>query len=124
MCEAVARPRTRFVPVKSAGQQAMLTVHCARELVVSERTALANQIRGLLMEYGIVIAPGLQRLRRELPGRLARAETLPGLVREVVEELRVRLLELDRRITEYAHRGEQLAKQEVLNMATSICGPS
>jgi len=111
ICEAVARPRTRFVPVKSEGQQAVLTVHRARELLVAERTALANQIRGVLMESGIIIPPGIQRLRRELPERLALAETLPGLVREVVEELRERLLELDRRLTDYDHRVEQLAKQ-------------
>jgi transposase len=63
------------------------------------------------MEYGIVIAQGIQRLRRELPAGLAAAETLPVLVRDVVEELRERLLELARRITEYDHRVEQLAKQ-------------
>ena len=100
----------RFVPVKSEAQQAVLTVHRARELLVTERTALANQIRGLLMEYGLVIAQGIQRLRRELPERLAVA-TLPVLVREVGEELRARLLALDRRITDYDHRIEQLAKQ-------------
>lgn len=111
ICEAVSRPRTRCVPVKSEAQQAVLTVHRARELLVTERTALANQIRGLLMEYGVVIAQGIQRLRRELPALLAAAETLPTLVRDVVEELRERLLELDRRIGEYDHRIEQLAKQ-------------
>ena len=110
ICEAVSRPRTRFVPVKSEAQQAVLTVHRARELLVTERTALANQIRGLLMEYGLVIAQGLQRLRRELPEVLTK-EMLPELVREVVGELRERLLELDRRITDYDHRIEQLAKQ-------------
>lgn len=110
ICEAVSRPRTRFVPVKSEGQQAVLTVHRARELLVTERTALANQIRGLLMEYGMVIAQGIQRLRRALP-ELVTTETLPALVREVVGELQERLGELDRRITEYDHRIEQLAKQ-------------
>src|SRR5712692_4106174 len=91
ICEAVSRPRTRFVPVKSEAQQAVLTVHRARELLVTERTALANQIRGLLMEYGLVIAQGIQRLRRELPGVLATTEILPELVRAVVEELRERM---------------------------------
>jgi len=62
------------------------------------------------MEYGIVILQGIQRLRRALP-ELLTTETLPALVREVVEELRERRLELDRRITEYDHRIEQLAKQ-------------
>ncbi len=107
----MSRPRTRCVPVKSEAQQAVLTVHRARELLVTERTALANQIRGVVMEYGIVIAQGIQRLRRALPELLAAAETLPELVREVVDELRERLLELDRRIVEYARRIEQLAKQ-------------
>lgn len=55
ICEAVSRPRTRFVPVKSEGQQAVLSVHRARERLVTERTALATQLRGLLMEYGIII---------------------------------------------------------------------
>jgi transposase len=110
ICEAVSRPRTRFVPVKSEAQQAVLTVHRARELLVTERTALANQIRGLLMEYGVVIAQGIQRRRREVP-ELVTAETLPTLVREVVGELHERLLALDRRITEYDRRLEHLAKQ-------------
>jgi transposase len=87
ICEAVSRPRTRFVPVKSEAQQAVLTVHRARELLVTERTALANQIRGLLLEYGVVIAQGIQRLRRELP-ELVTMETLPTLVRDVMAELR------------------------------------
>jgi transposase len=108
--EAVSRPRTRFVSVKSEGQQAVLTVHRARELLVTERTALAKQIRGVVMEYGIVIAQGIQRLRRELP-ELVTTETLPELVREVVTQLRARLLELDRRIGEYDHRIEHLARQ-------------
>jgi len=100
-CEAVSRPRTRFVPVKSEGQQAVLTGQRARELRVSERTALANQIRGVVMEYGIVGAPGLQRLRRALPEVLARVESLPTLGREVVDALRARWLELEPRIGEY-----------------------
>jgi transposase len=111
ICEAVSRPRTRCVPVKSEAQQAVLTVHRARELLVTERTALVNQIRGLLLEYGLVIAQGIQRLRRTLPEVLAATETLPALVRDVVEELRERLVELDRRITDYDRRIEQLAKQ-------------
>ena len=110
ICEAVSRPRTRFVPVKSEAQQAVLTVPRARELLVTERTALANQIRGLLMEYGVVIAQGIQRLRRELPDVLTQ-ERLPALAREVVGELRERLGEWDRRITDYDHRIEQLARQ-------------
>ncbi|MEW6296912.1 MAG: IS110 family transposase [Thermodesulfobacteriota bacterium] len=112
ICEAVSRPRTRFVPVKSEAQQAVLRVHRARELLVTERTALANQIRGLPLGYGVVIAQGIQRLRRELPGVRAATETLPELVRAVVEEVRERMQEPDRKITDYDHRVEQLATQD------------
>ena len=110
ICEAVARPRTRCGPVKTEAQQAVLTVHRARELLVTERTALANQIRGVVLEYGIVIAQGIQRLRRALP-ELLTTEALPELVRAVVTDLHERLRELDRRITAYDHRLEQLATQ-------------
>jgi transposase len=55
ICEAVARPNMRFVPVKTAEQQAVLSVHRARQGFVKARTAQANQIRGLLAEFGIVI---------------------------------------------------------------------
>src|SRR5215471_8679163 len=94
ICEAVSRPQMRFVPIKTVEQQAVLTVHRARELLVSERTAVANQIRGLLLEYGVAIAPGIQRLRRELPAVLsAENEGVPTLARTVVTELQARLLE-------------------------------
>jgi hypothetical protein len=63
------------------------------------------------MEEGVVIAQGRQRLRRTLPEVLA-AETLPVLVGEVGTELRARLVELDRRITDSDHRIAQLAKQD------------
>lgn len=102
----------QFVPIKTVEQQAVLTVHRARELLVSERTAVANQIRGLLMEYGIVIAPGIQRLRRELPTVLgAEDDRLPLLARSVVRELQTRLLELDERIAGHDRQIAQVARQ-------------
>jgi transposase len=110
--EAVSRPQMRFVPIKTVEQQAVLTVHRARELLVRERTAVANQIRGLLLEYGVAIAPGIQRLRRELPAVLATEdETLPTLVRTVVTELHARLLKLDDRITGHDRQMAQVARQ-------------
>lgn len=113
ICEAVSRPQMRFVPIKTVEQQAVLTVHRARELLVSERTAVANQIRGLLMEYGIVIAAGLQRLRRELADVLSTvADTLPTLACTVVTELQARLREVDERIAGYERQIMQLARQD------------
>jgi len=55
ICEAVARPNMRFVPVKTAEMQAVLSLHRARQGFVKARTAQANQIRGLLAEFGMVI---------------------------------------------------------------------
>jgi transposase len=112
ICEAVSRPQLRFVPIKTVEQQAGLTVQRARELLVSERTAVANQIRGLLLEYGVAIAPGIQRLRRELPAVLSvEDDGLPTLVRTVVSELPARLLEWDERITGHDRQIAQMARQ-------------
>jgi transposase len=112
ICEAVSRPQMRFVPIKTVEQQAVLTVHRAGELLVSERTAVANQIRGLLLEYGVAIAAGIQRLRRELPAVLGATDaTLPTLARRVVEELQTRSRELDERITGHDQQIAQLATQ-------------
>jgi transposase len=112
ICEAVSRPNMRFVPVKSVAQQAVLTVHRARELLVGDRTALVNQSRGLLVEYGIVIPQGIARLRRVLPSVLEEAGNgLPVLAREVVAELQERLWDLDERIAIYDRRIAQLARQ-------------
>lgn len=112
ICEAVSRPQMRFVPIKTVEQQAVLTVHRARELLVSERTAVANQLRGLLLEYGIVIPAGLQRLRRALPGILSAVdEILPTLARTVVTELQGRLQEVDERIAGHDRQIAQLARQ-------------
>ncbi|RUM41350.1 MAG: IS110 family transposase [Desulfocapsa sp.] len=63
ICEAVQRPNMRFVPSKSIEQQDIQCVHRVRSLLVGRRTAQANQIRGLLMEYGIVIPQGINQLK-------------------------------------------------------------
>ena len=67
ICEAVGRPNMHFVAIKSEEQQSVLMVHRARTLVVANRTAQVNQLRGLLGEFGLVVPKGVARLRRELP---------------------------------------------------------
>src|SRR4051794_2643311 len=62
ICEAVTRPTMRFVPLKSAEQQAMLMLHRARDLLVRQRTMLANAIRGHFAEFGIVAPKGIGRI--------------------------------------------------------------
>ena len=61
ICEAVTRPTMRFVAVKSAEQQAALSLHRTRDLLVRQRTQLVNMIRGLLAEFGIVMPDGVER---------------------------------------------------------------
>jgi transposase len=61
ICEAVTRPNMRFVPIKSREQQAALSMHRARDLLVKQRTQLINMMRGLLAEFGIDIPDGLER---------------------------------------------------------------
>jgi transposase len=110
ICEAVGRPHMRFVPVKDVGQQAVLTVHRARQLLIAERTALVNQTRGLLAEYGLIVPAGIGALRRTLPGLLETPE-LPALAREVFTDLADRLRAVDERIAAYDRRVDQLARQ-------------
>jgi transposase len=113
ICEAVGRPNMRFVPVKSLEQQALLTVHRTRQLVVGQRTALINQARGLLAEFGIVLAKGPTHVRRRLPEILEDAQNgLPALVREVLAEIRGRLVGLDETKVHYDRKLSELVKND------------
>jgi transposase len=63
IAEAVTRPEMKFIPIKKIEQQDILLLHRARELVIKQRTAQANQIRGLLAEYGVVIPQGIYNVK-------------------------------------------------------------
>ena len=99
ICEAVSRPHMRFVPIKEVEHQDVQALHRARQLLIKQRTALCNQMRGLLSEYGIVVAKGVQRLRASLPSLLEEAENgLTFTSRELFQELYQQLVWLDERI--------------------------
>jgi transposase len=101
ICEAVSRPSMRFVPVKTVEQQELLGLHRARQGFVAARTAQANQIRGLLSEYGVVIPKGIGCLENQIPGVLEDAENgLPGLSRDLFSRLFQHFRELDRQVKE------------------------
>ena len=101
ICEAVARPNMRFVPVKTAEMQAVLSLHRARQGFVRSRTAQANQIRGLLAEFGMVIPKGLGHIARRLPEILEDGENgLPAMMRQLIARLGEQLKELDRQVGE------------------------
>jgi transposase len=74
ICEAVTRPTMRFVSIKDVEQQTILSVHRVRQLLVTERTAQVNQIRGLLCEFGIVMPRGVSALGKRIPDILEDAE--------------------------------------------------
>jgi len=99
ICEAVGRPNMRFVPIKTVEQQAILSAHRARQGFVKARTAQANQIRGLLSEFGIVIPRGIQSIGKRIPDILEDAENgLPGSMRRLLERLYDHLKELGRQV--------------------------
>lgn len=96
--EAAQRPNMRFVPIKSVEQQNIQNFHRQRERIKKERTALVNQVRGLLAEYGLVINKGVASVRTELPTIIEDAENgLTSLARELFEELREELQMIDER---------------------------
>jgi len=99
ICEAVTRPTMRFVPIKSVDQHAVLSLHRARSGFVKSRTAQANQIRGLLGEFGIVLPQGIVHVARCLPDIIEDADNeLPMVFRELLLRLRSHLLELNRQV--------------------------
>jgi len=112
ICEAVQRPNMRFVPIKGIEQQDIQSLHRAREMAVGHRTSQANQIRGFLMEYGVVIPKGMGALRKRLPDILEDADNeLTPMFRELLSGLRDELRKLDERIVSYDTKIMHLSKQ-------------
>ncbi|HEX8012845.1 MAG TPA: IS110 family transposase [Casimicrobiaceae bacterium] len=101
ICEAVGRPNMRFVAIKTAEQQAILALHRARQSLVKARTAQANQIRGLLGEFGIIIPQGMAHIAKRLPEILEDGENeLPGSFRQLLARLGENLEHLQRQVAE------------------------
>ena len=96
--EAAVRPTMRFVPMKSADQQDLQSLHRARDRLICQRTALINHTRGLLAEYGIVLPQGPWRFTSQAPAAIADAD-LSELARAIFGELLDQLSDLDLRIT-------------------------
>jgi transposase len=107
VCEAVTRPSMRFVPVKSAEQQALLAIHRVRQGFVVERTAIINRLRGLLSEFGVVLALRSVTVRRQAAQA---AEGLPELARSAIGDLLEQLHHLDERIDAYDAQIHEQAK--------------
>jgi transposase len=101
IAEAVGRPRMRFVPIKTDDQLDLQSLHRVRERWVSGRTAVINQIRGLLLERGITIRKGRRHIEESLPGILEDADNkLSGALRALLTELRLEMQYLQRQVDE------------------------
>jgi transposase len=115
ICEAMSRPTMRFVPVKTAEQQAALTMLGVRDLLVKQRTMLINAVRGHAAEFGVTAAKGPQQVL-ELLRRLASGEGVPALAREMlamlagqIEAVNAKLKAIEARLMAW-HRQDQTSQ--------------
>ena len=113
ICEAMSRPSMRFVEVKGVEQQDIQAVHRIRAELVGQRTAKANQLRGLVAEYGLVAPKQLSHLRRAIAHWLEDAENgLTQRLRRLLAGLREDLAEFDRRVAELDGEIKSIAKSD------------
>src|ERR1051326_1171984 len=96
ICEAVRRPTMRFVPIKTAEQQAALLVHRGRERLVRQRTALVNALRAHLAEFGVIAPQGLRNVARLIAVVRDQSDArLPAAARPVLEVLARQIEQLE-----------------------------
>ena len=126
ICEAVGRPTMRFVAVKSVEQQATLAVHNTRRLLVQQRTAVGNALRGMLSELGIVAAQGVKGLRTLMQQLEQPSETIPEIMRNALlllarqwQALDAAERALEQQITRAAHADREARRL----MAVPCVGP-
>jgi transposase len=111
VAEAARRPNIKDAPMKTVEQQGLQAIHRSRELLIQESTALSNHLRGLLMEFGIVIPKGFASLLKAVPEILEDGENeLPDLYRPTLHRMYTRLLELREDIAVMTKEVERLAK--------------
>ncbi len=111
ICRAVQEPGMPLVGIATEDQQAVQALHRVRSRLLRSRTAVVNQLRGLLLEYGMAIPQGLAPLRKALP-LLVAEERWAGLFRQLLEEQRAEWQALDHRITAVTQQLERLSQTE------------
>lgn len=114
ICEAVSRPTMRFVAIKTAEQQSVLTLHRTREIFVKQETMLVNMMRGCLGEFGIVVPLGIRKVgeliaivRDETDDRVPpEARFAMVAVADQLDDLQRRIQDLERQITRWHRQNE------------------
>jgi transposase len=115
ICEAITRPTMRFVPIKQVEQQDLQALHRVRERLIKARTALVNEIRGLLSEYGIVLPQGMSKFRTWVVRPLeAEQAKLTPLSTEIFWQLYHEFLALEKQVAYYHEKLQALARAHPL----------
>lgn len=130
ICEAVTRPSMRFVPVKSAEQQSVLMMHRARNLLIRQRTMLANSLRAHMAEFGIIAPQGLRHVGALIKQIAHEQEQLPELARAILQTIvdqlhdtMARVVEIDRRVAKW-HRQNRVSQLLATVPGVGIMGAS
>lgn len=118
ICEAMSRPTMRFVPVKTAEQQAALMLEGTRDSLISRRTQLSNMIRGYAAEFGLAAAKGLDKMEPLLAG-IESDKTLPALAKELFamhrkehDRLKVEIAKIEAKLLAW-HKDNELSRRLV-----------
>jgi len=110
--EAASRPSMNFVPIKHVEQQDIQSIHRIRTRVVKNRTALINEIRGLCLEYGVVLTLGAARVKSSFCAAIADGDNeLTSLSRESMQSLYEELVDVEARLKNLNTRIRQLCRQ-------------
>src|SRR2546428_9478733 len=116
LCEAMSRPMMRFVPVKTAEQQAALMLVGVRDRLIRNRTQLSNAVRGYAGEFGLTAAKGKAHLAPPLE-RIHTDESLPALARELFAaqakeyaQLQAQIDEVEARLMAW-HRADECSRR-------------
>jgi transposase len=130
ICEAVARPSMRFVPVKNAEQQSVLMLHRARNLLVRQRTMLVNALRAHMAEFGIIAPVGLRNVELLTETVAHEHARLPDLAREILQlivdqlhDTMVRVREIEARLSKW-HRQSKVSQLLATVPGVGIMGAS
>ena len=110
--EAASRPSMCFVPIKQVEQQDIQSIHRVRSRIVKNRTALINEIRGLCLEYGVVLIPGASRVKSSLCAAIANSDNeLTPSSRESMQFLYEELVDIEARVKTLNTRIRQICRQ-------------
>jgi transposase len=110
--EAASRPSMNFVPIKQVEQQDIQSIHRIRTRVVKNRTALINEIRGLCLEYGVILTAGAARVKPSLCAAIASCDNeLTASSRESMQDLYSELVDVEARLKKLDSKVRQLCRQ-------------